>query len=244
MFRILLLAALALAACKGGDNPRNTPHPSLATGRSPEDISRDALRKPGEVMDFFGIAPGQQVLELMSGAGYYADQLSRRVGPKGKVYAQNNQFILNLTGKVFAARLENPELANVQRMDVELDAMELPKGLDAVVMILFYHDTYWMKTDRAAMNRKVFEALKPGGVYGIVDHSAHKGDGTQHVRSLHRVEESLVVEEVKAAGFELAGTSDLLRHAEDKRDYNVFKPPAGRDKTDRFVLKFVKPATE
>lgn len=216
--------------------------PAPSTDRPPDDVERDALRKPQAIMDFFGVGEGSRVVELMAGRGYYVDLLSRRVGVTGKVWAHNSPFVLKrFAEKPITERLENPILSNVERLDTPLDDPKLPSDLDAVLIVLFYHDTYWQEVDRAAMNRAVYAALKPGGVYGIVDHRAKTGAGSTETKRLHRVEESLVVDEVKAAGFELAGTSDLLAHPEDDHAYMVFQPPAGRDRTDRFVLKFVKP---
>jgi len=212
------------------------------TGRPEADVSRDALRKPQEVMDFFEVKEGSRVVELMAGGGYYADLLSRRVGPTGEVWAHNTPFVLKRFAESrIAARLENPALSNVSRLDTELEDPKLPDNLDAVMIVLFYHDLYWQEVDRAAMNAAIFEALAPGGVFGVIDHSAAKGHGSDDVKTLHRVEESLVISELEAAGFVLDESTDILRNADDKLDYNVFDPPDGRDKTDRFVLRFRKP---
>jgi predicted methyltransferase len=108
-----------------------------------------------------------------------------------------------------------------------------------------YHDTVWMKADRERMNRAVYAALKPGGVYGIVDHSAVAGSGVADVESLHRIDESALRREVEAAGFRLAAEGDFLRNPDDARDWSASPRSAGerRGKSDRFVLKFVKPET-
>ena len=133
-----------------------------------------------------------------------------------------------------------PAVGNVSVVVQELDALALrPASLDAVFLVQFYHDTYWMEVDRAAMNRVVFDALKDGGVYLVIDHSAPPGSGAEHVSSLHRVDERLVVDEILAAGFSLESESDLLRNGDDSREINVFKAPI-RGRTDRFVLKFTK----
>ncbi len=211
-------------------------------GRPEDDIARDSLRKPQAVMDFFGVGSGSRVVELMAGGGYYVDLLSRRVGPKGSVWAHNTPFVLErFAERRIAERLDNPKLANVRRLDTELEDPQLPPNLDAVMIVLFYHDLYWQKVDRAATNEAIFAALKPGGVYGVIDHAALEGHGSDDVKSLHRVEESVVTKEILAAGFVLEERSDLLANADDPRDYNVFAPPDGRDRTDRFVLRFVKP---
>ena len=130
----------------------------------------------------------------------------------------------------------------------------MPQGLDAVLLIRFYHDLYWMPgpdgemgtTDRAAVNRQVFESLAPGGIYGIVDHHAEAGsrdrDAVDPRGGLHRVDRELVIEEILAAGFVLERESDVLANADDTRDWNIFVDDGTRrDKTERFVLRFRKP---
>lgn len=218
-----------------------------APDRSADDRALDAGRHPGEMLTFFGIAPGQRVGEIVAGAGYTTELLARTVGPQGKVYAQNNRFILEkFAQKPWAARLAKPENKNVVRVDRELEE-PFPadvKDLDCVIDVLFYHDTVWMKTDRAKMNRAIFAALKPGGVYGIVDHSGRDGTGTRESDTLHRIEEKVVRDEIVAAGFVLEAQADFLRNPKDTRDWNA-SPRAAAEKrgtSDRFVLKFVKPA--
>lgn len=212
--------------------------------RPEEDLTRDALRKPEAVMDFFEIGQGDRVVELMAGSGWYIELLARRVGATGKVWAHNTPFVLDrYAEEPLRERLTSPALSAVERLSTELEDPHLPGQLDAVMIVLFYHDLFWQKVDREAMNRAVFEALRPGGVFGVIDHAAGRGRGAQDVKTLHRVEESLVVSEIEAAGFVLEATSDVLRHPEDDRSYNVFRPPAGRDRTDRFVLRFRKPVS-
>jgi predicted methyltransferase len=110
-------------------------------------------------------------------------------------------------------------------------------------MVLFYHDTVWMETDRAKMNLAIFKALKPGGVFAIIDHSGRAGSGTTETKTLHRIDEEAVKKELLAAGFKLGGSADFLRNPGDARDWND-SPGAAKEKrgtSDRFVLKFVKP---
>jgi predicted methyltransferase len=183
---------------------------------------------------------------LGAGLGYTAELLARVVGPKGAVYAQNDQFILDRFAEgPWSERLQKPVMRNVTRIDREFDD-PLPaeaRDLDAVVMILFYHDTVWLGTDRARMNAAVFRALKPGGVFAIVDHSAKSGGGISEAQTLHRIEEATLRKEVEAAGFTLTASSDLLRNPSDRRDWNASPMAAGerRGTSDRFTLAFVKP---
>jgi predicted methyltransferase len=216
-----------------------------ATDRSEADRALDAGRKPAELLRFIGVGPGMRVADLMSGGGYTAELLARAVGPSGVVYSQNNRFVTErFAEKPWSARLDTPVMLNVVRVDRELESPLPPEAvdLDAVVMVLFYHDTVWQKADRDAMNKAVFDALRPGGVYVIVDHSGRPGTGTLETRTLHRIEERVVREEVARAGFRLAGEGDFLRNSGDPRDWNDSPSAAGerRGTSDRFVLRFVK----
>lgn len=217
-----------------------------AADRTAEDRELDSQRKPVELLRFFGLAPGQRVAELAAGKGYTAELLARIVGPAGTVYGQNSPFILQrFAEEPWTERLQKPVMKNVVRVDSEFDA-PLPQdasNLDAVLLVLFYHDTVWFETDRSKMNAAIYAALRPGGVYGIVDHSAAEGAGVSQAKSLHRIEESVLRKEVEAAGFRLDETSDLLRNPADPRDWNASPSAAAerRGESDRFVLRFVKP---
>lgn len=220
-----------------------------APDRSEDDRALDAGRKPAEVFSFFGIGPGMRVAELGAGGGYSSELLARIVGPSGVVYGQNSQFILDrFAEKPWSERLAKPINRNIVRLDAPFDA-PFAAGfadqgkLDAVVDILFYHDTVWLGVDRAAMNKAVFDALAPGGTYGIVDHSARDADGIAVTETFHRIAEAVVVSEVEAAGFVLVSRADFLRNPADTRDWNDSPRVAAerRGTSDRFVLKFTKP---
>jgi len=217
-----------------------------AADRTAADRALDKGRHPGEMLAFFGIRAGMKVAELGAGGGYTTELLARTVGPSGKVWGQNSRFLLDrFADKPWSLRLATAPMKNVVRVDREFDDPLPPEatGLDAVIMVLFYHDTFWLKTDRAAMNRAVLRALKPGGVYGIVDHSGRPGSGSAEAQSLHRVEEEVVRDEITAAGFRFVEAGDFLRNPADARDWNDAPGAAGerRGTSDRFVLKFVKP---
>ena len=217
-----------------------------AADRDPEDQKLDAGRHPGEMLAFFGIAPGQHVAELEAGFGYTTELLARAVAPNGVVYGENNDLVLKkFAEKGWSARLAKPVNKAVVRVDRELEDPLPPEAhdLDAVIFVLFYHDTVWLGTDRAKMNASVFKSLKKGGVYGIVDHSGRAGTGTTEAQTIHRIEEKVVVDEVKAAGFVLAADATFLRNPDDARDWNAspMKAAEKRGTSDRFVLKFVKP---
>ena len=212
-----------------------------------DDRALDAGVSPREMLAFFGIRPGMRVAELGAGGGYTTELLARAVGPTGRVYGQNSTFILErFAEEPWTERLAKPVMADVVRLDRDFDdpfPAEV-RDLDAVLIVLLYHDTVWMKVDRARMNRAVFAALKPGGVYGIVDHSAKPGAGLGDVETLHRIEEAVVKSEVEAAGFQLAAEADFLRNPQDARDWRPSPRAAGerRGTSDRFVLRFTRPA--
>ncbi len=231
-----------VASCSARATPAHIERAVDSPDRPLEDRRRDADRRPSEVLSFFGIEPGMKVAELMTGRGYYAEILAAAVGPQGTVYVHNSPYVLErFAEEAISARLRKDAFANAIRLDREVDDPGLPRGeLDAVLLILFYHDTYWMEADRAAINRAVFEALVPGGVYGVIDHFAEDGSGARDVKSLHRVDAELVKKEIVESGFVLDADSDLLRHPEDDRTTNVFDESI-RGKTDRFVFRFRKP---
>jgi predicted methyltransferase len=216
-----------------------------APDRSDKDKGLDAQRHPAEVMAFLGIGPGQSVAELGAGGGWTTEVLARSVGPTGKVYSMNPPAFIDFAGATWDARLATPALSKTVRVVREFDDPLPPEAnnLDAVVISFIYHDTAYMGVDRDKMNRAVFAALKPGGVYGILDSSARPGTGVQDVKTLHRIDEETVKVEVERVGFKLAGKSDLLRNPADTRDWNSSPTAAGerRGTGDRFIEKFVKP---
>lgn len=208
--------------------------------RSADDRARDADRKPAQVLEFFGIKPGDRVVDVAAGKGYYTELLARVVGPDGAVHAQNNKFIGGFASEPLDKRLEAIKLTQIRRLDSELDEPGLPADVDAVLMVLFYHDTVWQKTDRPAFLAAVLASLKPGGVFGVVDHHAESGSGLRDVKTIHRIDVAALKKEVEAAGFVLDGESDALRHPEDDHTKNVFDATI-RGKTDRFILRYRKP---
>lgn len=217
-----------------------------APDRDPEDKKLDAGRKPAELLAIAGIKPGMKVADLAAGGGYTTELLSRAVGPSGVVYGQNTSWLLEkFAEKPWAARLAKPVNKNVVKVTRDFDDPLPPeaKDLDAVIMVLFYHDTFWMKVDQAKMNAAIFKALKPGGVYLIVDHSGRAGTGTTEVQTIHRIDESVVRKEIPRAGFKLAADADFLKNPDDRRDWNTapFAAAEKRGTSDRFVLKYVKP---
>lgn len=212
--------------------------------RMPRDLERDGTRHPQRILDFFQIKPGQVVADLQAGDGYYTELLSRIVGKEGRVYCTNNSAPQRVYGPRLTERLERKEFdtRNVVRVDRELDDLQIQGQVDRVLLIRFYHDFVWMEVDRAAFNEMVFQLLKPGGVFGVIDHRSKDGAGVSEGRSLHRVEEKLVREEITAAGFVLEAESHLLSDPTDTRDWNIFEDRGAKnDRTDRFVHFYRKP---
>ncbi len=203
------------------------------TNRPENERQLDAVRKPQEVMAFYGVKKGDKVADLFAARGYYTAILSQLVGPEGVVYSANAAARPELH-----ERVKQPGMANVRVIDGPFDKVALPQdgSLDFVFIHLDYHE---LAADaRAAMNRRVFAALKRGGSYGVVDHSAAAGRGDQDAKTFHRIEKALVIKDATAAGFRLAEEGSMLARADDTRDFSVTKL---RDRSDRFVLKFVKP---
>jgi predicted methyltransferase len=243
---VALAALTALATAAMVEVPATVRAAVDAPDRSAADRALDAGRHPVDMLAFFDVRPGMHVAELGAGMGYTTELLARAVGPKGVVYAQNNKFILDRFAEApWSERLKKPVMKNVVRVDREFDDPLPPeaRNLDAVFMVLFYHDTVWMRTDRAKMDRAIFQALKPGGIFGVIDHSAKPGAGLSEVQTLHRIEESALRQEIEAAGFHLKAESDALRNPSDTRDWNDSPVAAGerRGTSDRFMLSFVKP---
>lgn len=237
-------AAAARGAAEDGDRPED---PVLAAVRHPDrpagDAARDATRHPARVLDFFDVKPGLRVADLMAGDGYYTELLSRAVGPRGVVYCHNTRIPLErFADRPLTARLADGRLPNVERRDRELDDVGIPAGLDLALLVRFYHDFGWQGVDRAAFNRLVFQLVRPGGAFGVVDHVAADGAGMDAGQTLHRVEPALVRREVEDAGFRLEAESFVLREPRDTHDWSVFRNGAvDRDRTDRFVYLFRRP---
>ena len=218
-----------------------------APDRTEDDREVDGGRHPAETLTFFRVAPGQRVADLAAAGGYSTELLARAVGPTGKVYGQNSKWLIENFAEIpFSRRLARPVMRNVVRVDREFED-PFPaeaENLDAVFCIMFYHDLFWLNVDRDKMNRAVFQTLKPGGVYAIIDHSGRRGTGATEVKTLHRIEEKLVRAEIEKAGFRLRSEASFLRNPNDTRDWNAVPPgpiPGRRGTSDRFVLAYEKP---
>jgi len=209
--------------------------------RGDGDRQADQRRQPARMLAFAGVKTGMKVLDMEANAGYSTELLARAVGPTGVVYAQDSSAVIERFVKdKFDIRAQKPVMKNVVHVVRNFDDPIPPdvSGLDMITFFFAYHDVTYMQVDRAEMNRKLFAALRPGGFLVIADHSARPGDGTAVAKTLHRIEESVLRQEIEAAGFELATEADFLHHPEDPRDAAVFRPQIP---TDQFVLKYQKP---
>ena len=229
-----------------------TPAEAVANpARSEADRTLDPQRKPAEVLTFFGISPGMKVLDVFAGGGYYAEIMSYLVGPDGSVTLYNNNPWDNFVRKAVDERLAGNRLPNVQRVTrVPSELADMEPGYDAAIFVLGMHDIYYedLGNDWPAINVKTFldnihGLLKPGAVFGVIDHIGATGSDPAEVgKSLHRIDPAVIIRDIEAAGFELEDSSDLLRNPDDNLTELVFKPEL-RWRSDRTVLRFRKPAT-
>jgi predicted methyltransferase len=211
-----------------------------APDRSDADRQADKRRDPVPFLAFAGLRPGMKVLDMGAGAGYSTELVARVVGATGVVYGQNPPDNFERARNALAARTATPAMKNsvavVRPYDDPLPADV--HDLDMVTYLFFYHDTTYLNVDRAQMNRKLFAALKPGGVMVIADHSAKADSDISVGKTLHRIDESIVRREVEAAGFKLVAEGNFWRSREDTRDFSTQRPTGP---VDNFVLKFQKP---
>jgi predicted methyltransferase len=211
--------------------------------RAESDQSRDKDRKPAQVMGFLGIESGMTVVDVLAAGGYYTEVLSLAVGSTGKVYAQNSEGMLRFRDganeKAISARLKGNRLANVERLNKGIADMGLAdNSIDAAMTALNFHDIYNGSGADAALgaSQRVFAILKPGGVFGVIDHN---GNSSNDNAALHRIEVALVIDTLEKAGFKIE-QSDLLSNSVDAHDKMVFDPSI-RGKTDRFLILARKP---
>ena len=241
MRKLITAAALiALAGAVPSVAQDSAPSPAIAAAvadaqRPAADTARDALRKPAEIVAFAGVKPGDKVAEIAPGGGYYTRILAKAVGPQGKVYALMPAFFANRPGGLDAINALAEQYGNIEVVVVDYAATKLPEPVDLVWTTENYHDL--ANGDIATVNKWAFEALKPGGIYFVEDHSA-PGTGTSATSTLHRIDPAAVKEQVGAAGFTLDAESDLLRNPNDPHDVN---PRQVQPTSDKFALRFRKP---
>jgi predicted methyltransferase len=240
-----VLAALSTWLCATGGAAQDTSADYAAIIAAPDrtdaDRQTDKRRDPVSLLTFAAARPGMKVLDMGAGGGYSTELMARSVAPSGVVYGQNAADLGERAKTRFEARQSTSAGKNIVSLMRPFDD-PVPADvhdLDLITFLFYYHDTTYMNVDRAAMNRKLYGALKPGGMLVIADHSARPGDGTSVGKIFHRIEESALRAEVEAAGFKLVAEGDFWRHPDDTRAFSI-QPPPNRP-VDEFVLKFQKP---
>ena len=240
----VLTAGAAIAAV-----PDNIQKAIADSARPAADTARDANRHPGELVAFAGLKPGMTVVDLLPGtAGYFTRIFAKAVGPKGHVYA----YINNSNDARLKSQGKDPDnqMADLKAIYPNLGVIHgptadfvTPEAVDMVWTSDNYHDMHNTPTadaDIAAMNKGIFNSLKHGGIYLVLDHRAAKGAGAASTNALHRMDEDIAKQEIEAAGFKLVAESKILTNPSDDDTKRVFE--AGEhDHTDQFVLKFRKP---
>ena len=241
-----VLVSFSMLAGWGAVSAQNAKAPDYeaivtSPDRSDADRQVDLRRQPAKMLAFAGVKSGMKVLDMEASAGYSTELLARTVAPDGMVYAQDSAAVIERFVKdKFDIRAQKPAMRNVVHVIRDFDDPIPPEigQFDLITFFFAYHDVTYMPVDRAVMNKKLFAALKPGGFLVIADHSAKPGDGINVAKTLHRIEESTLRQEIEAAGFKIVAEGDFLRHPEDPRDAAVFRPAVP---TDEFVLKYQKP---
>ena len=263
MTRIALVLACASIACQSAPSPVAASQAASAASAPPArrtwlavvetpdrteaDRKLDSGRRPGAMLEFLGVKPGMKVEDVGAALGYTTELLARAVGPSGTVYMQNDPRWMSFLKDGLAERFTHPAMRDVVRSEIPFDdpVPAEAKDLDLVVMNVIYHDVANLPVDRVRMNRVVFNGLRPGGTYVVIDSSAKDGSGLNATQSLHRIDEAVVKAEVEKAGFKLVEEGSFLRNPDDARDWSASPGAATkagkRGQSDRFALKFVRP---
>jgi predicted methyltransferase len=254
MRTLVLAAVIALAlpvAHTAHAAPQHAQPPYLTAaindpGRQ-ADRADDARRKIAQVMAFAQVKPGDKVLELIPGSGYFTRVFSGVVGPKGHVYALwPDEYAAEAKSDVANLRklAGQPHYANVSVLTQPAAKLDAPESVDVVFTSQNYHDypdEFMGRVDPVVLDRQVYDALKPGGVYIVIDHVAPAGSGMRDTDTLHRIDPAIVRKQVESAGFVFDGESDALRNPADPHDIKVFDKSI-RGHTDQFMYRFRKPA--
>jgi len=217
------------------------------SARPATDTARDANRKPAQTLQFAGVKPGDKVADYGAGSGYFTRLFAGIVGDGGHVYASVPSGLLKYPNivkgiaEVQAFAFTHPNVTVTYASP--LDAARYPEKLDVFWISQNYHDLldkFMGPVDMAAFNRAVYAALKPGGVYIVLDHVAAKGAAADVTETLHRIEPDVVRQQVEAAGFVFASESKVLANPADPHTADPFDPTI-QGRTDQFVFKFRKP---
>ncbi len=211
-------------------------------GRPTDDVKRDEVDHPAEVLRLSGIRPPMVVADFLAADGYYSELLSYLVGPSGKVYLLNNDAYDKWSENHWQGRIAR--LPNVVHETISVEHLGLPaRSLDAIILIKVYHDLYWhpdegpwpKDIDPGAVLTEIARVVKPGGILLLVDHSAKPGTGSADAGTLHRIDEQYARRDFEKHGFKFVGVSDVLRRPDDPRELITYKGEMV-GKTDRFVM--------
>lgn len=244
--KFLLTAVAALALASGFADAKPTPVQLAAIsdkGRPEADTKRDADRKPAEMLDFAGVRPGQTVADLIPGGGYFTRLFAKAVGPTGKVFAITNAPPPNAPPPAINAIAADPQYGNITLVPIGADGFKAPEQVDVFWTAQNYHDLYLTQFNLnvPAVTKQIYDAVKPGGVFIVLDHAAAPGaDVVKTANTLHRIDPASVRKTVEAAGFKFEGETKVLANPADDHTKGVFDP-AVRGKTDQFIYKFRKP---
>ncbi|WP_260928097.1 class I SAM-dependent methyltransferase [Novosphingobium sp. 9] len=245
LFRSLVLPVAVIAAAGLASPSLASPgeaavKAALASPSRADQQGDDARRKTEQVLDFAGVKPGQSVIDFLPGSGYWTRIFTNVVGPKGHVFAIWPAWGAKYAAKALPA-LEARKMANVTAEVQSTDLPSVAHPVDLFWTVQNYHDINNNGGEAAlnAFNAAVFKALKPGGIYMIIDHADTPGSGLSGTSTKHRIDKAAVIREVTAAGFKLAGESTVLTNPNDDHTKTVFDPSI-RGETDQFVLKFRK----
>ena len=250
----IIAVLIAIVAFASGafalDNASNSTAATTAVAdpsRPDTDTTRDADRMPAQTLEFVGVKSGDKVADYVADAGYFTRLFASAVGSSGHVYAveptaffKYEQFVKSIAElQVYAVAHPNVTVT----VAAALEGLKFPEKLDLFWISQNYHDLhdkFMGPVDTAAFNKAVYDALKPGGFYVILDHSAAPGAARDVTETLHRIESSTVRREVEAAGFKFDSESTILANPADPRTAKVFDKTI-RGHTDQFILKFRKP---
>lgn len=239
----LLLASCALPAIAAEPLPANIAAAAAAPAHA-DQVAVDAQRHGPEILAFAGVKTGAKVIDLIPGGGYWTELFSGAVGPSGHVFAVwPAEYVKVDDDEVAPYRTLAAKLPNVSVLDQPAAGLTAPDKVDLIFTAQNYHDyldPFMGPTDPMVLNKAALAALKPGGIYLIVDHVAEAGSGARDTNTLHRIDPALVKSQVTAAGFQYVGESKLLANPADDHKLKVFDKQV-RGKTDQFIFKFKKP---
>jgi predicted methyltransferase len=247
-FMLIVLVAMLSPSAHADTQIPSALSAAIADPRRPGDqVALDSSRKPAQLMAFAELKAGDRVADFMPGNGYFTRIMSEVVGANGHVYAfLPQEQLANCAPSEVAgtkALQGDRRYANISVLSAPTTKFRVPKSLDVIWTAQNYHDlhdSFMGPANVAAVNRAFFKALKPGGVYLVVDHVAEPGSGLRDTESLHRIDPIRLRQEIEAAGFVLDAQSDVLRNPEDDHHLSVFDSRV-RGKTDQAAYRFRKP---